>query len=736
MSGFKVNRRDFLRVLGWGGASTALVGCDMPTTVTLEEGKEDVVAYFMPEEYVIPGVGVWYASTCTQCAAGCGIHGRVREGRALKLEGNPESVINRGKTCMMGQAGVQAHYNPDRLTQPLMREGGALKPASWEVALKKIAEKTASANGDRVAWLSGAVSGHQAVLINDVLNTFGSKQHFVHETIHASVWQAVARDMLGDAQPVLRMDKAKSILSFGADFLGTWQSPVHFATQYAKFRSGKRGVLIQVEPKMSLTGGSADAWVAVRPGTEGILALGIAQNLVKRGWAKGEVPAKLKEVLAKYELGMVANATGVAGDRIQRITAALKDHAPSLVLAGAPVEGGENGYDAVSAVMLLNILLGNIGQTIEPAAQFAEARMQARSGGTRGALEFSKLAAAKKLDVAFISHANPVYHAPGFMKMKDAMANVGFKVVMTQFPDETAMQADVVLPLYSAIEDWGTHVAAYNGGVATLSFQQPLMEPLYKDTRGFGDVALSLLKQRKPKEYAAFNDYYAYLKASVSNMPAAVAKGDKNKDAAWNALLQKGVLETKATVGKFKVNTATVAAVADVSADVQFPYRLLPSARLGLWDGRHANSPWLQESPDQISKVVWGSWVEMHPVTAAKLGVKSGDYVRVTSAQGSLEAQAYVFNGIHPEAIAVPLGQGHQEYGRYAKGLGVNPYAILNPVIEKKTGEVAAYATRVSVTKLDKSARLVHMGSSDTQMGRKLVSTIPATVYRRTEGEA
>ncbi|MEK6748835.1 MAG: molybdopterin-dependent oxidoreductase [Pseudomonadota bacterium] len=735
MSGFKVNRRDFLRVLGWGGAGTALAGCDMPSTVTLEEGKEDVVAYFMPEEYVIPGVGVWYASTCTQCAAGCGVHGRVREGRALKLEGNPESAVNRGKTCMMGQAGVQAHYNPDRLTQPLLRDGNALKPVSWEVALKKIAEKTADIKSDRVAWLSGTVSGHQAVLINDYLNAYGSKQHFTHETINANVWQAVARDMLGDAQPVLRIDKAQSILSFGADFLGTWQSPVHFAAQYAKFRSGKRGILIQAESKMSLTGGSADAWVAVRPGSEGILALGIAQTLIKRGWAKGDVPAKVKDMLAKYDVGMVSNATGVAGDRIQRIAAVLSQRAPSLVLAGAPVEGAENAYDSVAAVMLLNVLLGNIGHTIEPSVQFAETRMQARTGGTRGVVEFAKLAEAKKLDVAFISHANPVYSAPGFVKMKEALGKVGFKVVMTQFPDETAMQADVVLPLYSALEDWGTHVAAYNAGSASISFQQPLMEPLYKETRGFGDAVLALLKQRKPKEYAAFNDYYAYLKASVTNMPAAVSKDIKNKDQIWNALLQKGVLETKGNVGKFKINAA-VEAVAEVQGDAQFPYRLLPSARLGLWDGRHANSPWLQEAPDQISKIVWASWVEMHPITAAKVGVKGGDYVRVTSAQGSVEAQVYVFSGIHPEAIAVPLGQGHEEYGRYAKGLGVNPNKILSPVFDKKTGEVASYATRVSVTKLDKSARLTHLGASDTQQGRKLVSTIPAAIYRRTEGEA
>ncbi|MFQ5488694.1 MAG: hypothetical protein ACE5ET_09670, partial [Gammaproteobacteria bacterium] len=130
----RVNRRDFLKIMGWSGVGATLAGCDMPTTVTLEEGKEKVTSYLAPEEYVIPGVGVWYASTCLQCPAGCGVHGRVREGRVLKLEGNPESPINRGRLCQMGQAGLQTHYNPDRITQPLLRKNGTLVSVPWHEA--------------------------------------------------------------------------------------------------------------------------------------------------------------------------------------------------------------------------------------------------------------------------------------------------------------------------------------------------------------------------------------------------------------------------------------------------------------------------------------------------------------------------------------------------------------------------------------------------------------------------
>ena len=204
MSG-PVKRRDFLKMMGVGGVSGTLAGCDLPSTVTLEEGKEDVVSYFMPEEYVIPGVGVWYASTCMQCDAGCGIQGRIREGRFLKVEGNPGSPINKGKVCQMGQSTVQAHYNPDRITQPMMREGGSLKAVTWEQAYSALTQNLNKA-GNKIAWFSGTVSGHQSTLISNYLDAVGAtvdanKSHFTHEVVNAAIWQAVNKDMLGDSLP-------------------------------------------------------------------------------------------------------------------------------------------------------------------------------------------------------------------------------------------------------------------------------------------------------------------------------------------------------------------------------------------------------------------------------------------------------------------------------------------------------------------------------------------------------
>lgn len=176
-------------------------------------------------------------------------------------------------------------------------------------------------------------------------------------------------------------------------------------------------------------------------------------------------------------------------------------------------------------------------------------------------------------------------------------------------------------------------------------------------------------------------------------------------------------------------------ALPEYTQNGQYPFHLVPSPRLGMWDGRHANIPWLQEAPDQISKVVWDSWAELHPSTAQKLGVANGDVIRITSDQGAIEAKVYIYKGIHPDAVAVPLGQGHEEYGRYAKGRGVNPLKILSPARERTTGELALYGTRVQIEKAGRSEILVKMGGSETQVGRKLVATVTADVFRRTEGD-
>ena len=688
------DRRDFLKVLGWGGAAVALSGCG---NTSVEDGRETVVSYVEAADYVIPGIGVYYNSTCAQCDAGCNVMGKVREGRVLKLEGNPVSAINRGRMCGLGQAGVQHHYNPDRVREPLLRNGDKGEAITWEKAYALIAEKLKGVKGEEIAFLSGGVSGHLKVLLGNYLDSIGCKNHFVYEALAPGVVRAANKKAYGVEMPRYNIDKARVVLSFGADFLGAWVSPVHFSQQYAQFRKGvdgERGVLIQVEPKMTLTGANADRWVPVRPGTEGILALGIINAL---GMASGDIAAAVKG----YDKTRVSKETGVPPGQIDKIAALLKLRSPSLVLAGSAAEGYAHGSQNAAAINLLNHVLGNVGKTIEATAAVPFPQMSPAKGNTAALKPLNDGLAAGKYKVLFNYAANPVFTAPGALKFKDNLAKAGFKVVFAHYIDETALQADLVLPLDSALEDWGTQVPEYMADGAQINIQQPLMEKLHANTRGMGDILLDLIKQRRPEDYKNYADYYAYLRAAMLQNKAALGGGGMDDDTFWNETLSRGIVKLAGATAALsgKAGAAGLKLPAPAGEDEQYPLHLIPGVNISLRDGRHTNQPWLQESPDPLTTIVWDSWVEIHPRKAAELHISEGDILEVTSKTGSIKAQAYLFPGIHPDAISIPLGQGHEALGRYARGYGVNPFQIMDAVFDKETGELAMHETRVRISK-------------------------------------
>lgn len=726
------NRRDFLKVLGWGGTAVALSGCGY---TSIEDGKETIASYVAPPSYVIPSISNYFNSTCAQCDAACNIMVRVREGRALKAEGNASSPINRGKMCGLGQSGIQAHYNPDRVRTPLLK-GQAV---AWDKALEEINTRLNGVKGDEIAFITGGMSGHAQALLGNYMDALGSKNHFSYEAISPSVVRAANKKAYGVSMPRYRIDKAKVVVSFGADFLGAWISPVYFSQLYAQFRKGTRpegrGVLVQIEPKMTLTGANADRWLGIRPGTEGILALGLINAL---GAAGVKVPADIAAVAKDYTPERASMDSGVSFDQINKLAALLKDRSPSLILAGGAAEGYAHGSQNAIAIAMLNHVLGNVGKTVEAAADVPFPQLAPTVGNRAALTALNDGLAAGKYKVVFSYAANPVYSAPSALKFKDNFNKAGFKVVFAQYLDETALAADLVLPLDSAMEDWATVVpeymaapeTGYGDSYAQLSLRQPVMERLYPDTRSVGDILLALLKQRKADDYKGFDDFYAYLRGAVLKNKAALG-GAGDDEIFWNETVSKGIVPLKGIAGKLsgKASVAGLALPAPAAPDASYPLRLIPSVSASMRDGRNANEPWLQESPDPLTTIVWDSWVEIHPKTAAKLGIAEGDIVEVASKSGSIKAQAYLFPGIHPDAVSVPVGYGHEAMGRYAKGVGANVFGILDPVYDKETGELALNETNVKLSKTGERIIIVKeegpVGGS--QAGRKKIAVKVST---------
>jgi molybdopterin-containing oxidoreductase family iron-sulfur binding subunit len=566
--------------------------------------------------------------------------------------------------------------------------------------------------------------------LRSLVEAGAATDHIVYDALSTAVEASVNRKMFGVDEPVALIEKAGLVLSFGNDFLGAGVSPVAAARQYARFRRAKpRGLLVQIEPKMTLTGANADRWVVIAPGTEGVFALGLARELLQRKEYAGNLSPALIAAIEPYDHAAVSRITGVPGDLIPRLVGMLWEHAPTLVLAGRYPQGHAHGSRNMAAIALLNVVLQNHGKTLLRAAELPFPQMAPTAGDFKSLADLNTAMAAGQCRSMLIHGTNPVYSTPDFLQFAANLQKVPFKAAWVTELDETAMHCDLVLPLLSPLEDFGTHVAANQFEGTEISIQQPLMERLYPQTRSFGDVMLDLLKHAKPDSYKSFPDYYAYLKSAVVNAkPAFLSQaGDEEF---WENTLSTGVLRRPAPLTPLPVmelNPEMIQQPAPSSADAAYPFSLIPAVSPSMRDGRPANLSWLQESPDPLTTVVWDSWAELHPSTAKALQVREGDVLIIKSAHGSIRAKAYLMPGIHPGAVAVPIGQGHESYGRYATHVGVNPLKILDPIFDQETGELAIYATRVAITKTDQHERISKdEGPTALQQGRKLVATLAA----------
>jgi molybdopterin-containing oxidoreductase family iron-sulfur binding subunit len=738
-----VNRRDFLKLLGLGAASVT-AGC-------APGGKpEKLIPYLIPPEDVIPGVAQYYASTCTDCPAGCGLLVRTREGRATKLEGNPDHPVNRGKLCARGHSALQALYNPDRLAGPQLRTGAnAWKSISWNEAIALVASKLRAARGraNGVAVLTGHTTGSLDALLADWVTAMGSTRRVSYEPLGHEALRAANKMVFGvDGIPTYDLAAAKFILSFGADFLDTWISPTEYARGFRAQHSAQGGVLgtyVHVEPRLSLTGANADEWVAVKPGTEGALALGLVSVIAQEGLGAGG--GALGAVTQRFTPQAVSEMTGVAPERIQRLARAFASAKPSLALAGGTATASSEGTATAAAVNLLNHVAGNVGRTVN----FGRLHSLSALGTYQDVLDLVRAMNAGEVQTLVVHDTNPAHTLPAASGFAQAMAKVPFSVAFTPVMTETASLASLVLPIHHPLETWGDAEPA--DGVYSLL--QPVMQPVATlaadgvtavprfNTMPVGDALLAIARATDATFAVKFPapTFQDYIKTRWQAIHTSHGGGQSFEDF-WNATLQRGGVFAESTPGgaaslatgatSFTVNLPTF-------ENAGAPYALLPYPHSYLYDGRGANRPWLQELPDPVTKAVWGTWVEMNPKTAEKLGVAFGDKVDIETAHGRINAPVYPYPGIREDVIAVPLGQGHTAYGRYANGRGSNVAAILPSMVDARSGGLAWMSTRATVSRAGGPDDLVVTGNDGRQHGIAIAEVLPlATLAAHGEAES
>jgi anaerobic selenocysteine-containing dehydrogenase len=744
-----MERREFIRLTAIGGAGATLASCGHP---------EAELVRFIPEEELVPGVATWKPSICPLCPAGCGVIARVMEGEAevvrndrpglirmglvRKLEGNPAHPVSRGKLCVRGQAAVQVTYHPDRIRQPLKRSGprgaGRFEPATWDQALAELVSRLdalGSAGAERaLAYLMRPARGLRRELVARFLSGFGAGPPLTFELFGDDVLRRANAISFGRAQmPTFDLARARTVLSLGADFLGTWNSPVAQNAAYGEMRQGRQGIrgrLVQVEPRMSLTGAGADEWLPIRPGTEGVLALGLAHVILNAKLRPADSAGHAGAVVSGWSAGLPAHTpaevervTGIAAARVERLARQLVDERPSVAIVGGAPLAHTNGLFHALAVNALDALLGSVGEpggvsfTPQPTLTVAGAPVDLRRGSGPSIETWAAgivSAEPPSVQVLLIDDANPVFATPPAWRVRDALMKIPFIASFGCFLDETSTLADLIVPDHSFLESWADDVAESGATIAVASLAPPAMRPLHQ-TRAVPDVLLEVGRRlRRPlNPTLPWQTFEEMLNAAFATLPSpAPAPGEAPADV-WAAAQEQGGWWGGTSAGPVPADDRSSAPAgptefveARFAGDAAaFPFHFLPYASQAFLDGSLAHLPWLQELPDPLTTAMWCSWVEINPRTAERLGIAQGDLVEVTSPQGALRAPALVSPGLAPDVVAMPVGQGHETFTRYASGRGANPISILAPVTEPETGALAWAATRVRVARVGDGSR-------------------------------
>ena len=321
-----LKRRDFLKVLGVGSAGVGLAGCSTGEV-------EKLLPYVVPPEEITPGVSTWYTTVCNECSARCGMWVRTREGRAIKVEGNPNHAVSGGALCARGHSSIQGLYNPDRITAPMLREGGSLREISWEEAESMLAQRLQGASGN-VMLVTGQMGPTEVDLATRFLSTVGG-EHVEYDALSDAPLQEATRIAFGrDVLPHYDFERAELIVSFGADFLETWISPVEYQRGFARAAGvddeGHKARFVFVGPRLSLTGQNADEWLPIPAGTEAAVALGMASAIASAGGDAGPYSS----ILDEYTPEVAAQASGLEADMIREMASTFASSSSVAVGTG------------------------------------------------------------------------------------------------------------------------------------------------------------------------------------------------------------------------------------------------------------------------------------------------------------------------------------------------------------------------------------------------------------------
>ena len=756
-----LTRRDFLR---WASLSAVgAVACNIfsDRELSIQSPAE------LPED-LVKGEDNWYATLCGQCPEHEGIIVRVFQGRAKKIQGNLLYPTNKGKQSPRCEGGLQALYHPDRIDRPLVRvpgpRSGQFAATTWADAMNRLNIELGNRRGGANALLTitEPLRGNLGGIVRQFSETYGGR-HMMFEPLDNLVLRRAVKESFGqDVLPRFDIENTRFLLSFGADFLSTWVSPTQYAREYGNFRHSEgrgRGYLVHADPRFSMTAASADEWIPIRPGAEGVLALSIACVITENADQWG-VPAAMVDAMTQGEGPDLLNqfsperVAGSEGDLavgiperlrgetpsevVRRIAQRFATERPSLAIGGGEAGAHPHGLSNLNAVLSLNYLVDGInkdgGVIFNPSPPLSDLKPEPVSSLDEWRESVGRINSGE-VKVVLVRGANPVHGLPSDIGFWNSIrdANDLYVVSFSSFLDETSEMADLVLPDRTPLEDWGNDVPEPGPGHQVVGVRQPVVNPLPGlDPRGFGDVLLAVAQDQGFEQALPYNNFQEVLREGAQKLYDLNrgSLGDVPRDQVgsfdefWRTFLQKGFWHDPESGSR--AGTPRPPDLAPLAQSLQNQglrpdsqdniYSLIPFASNSLLEGQGAHIPWLQATPDPITTVAWQTWVEISLADAKEKNIKLGDLIRLTLAEGTdareIVAVAYPHPAIPPGVVAVPMGQGHTSDLKYSGNRGANVLSFLPIKTVANTGALAWAANRVRLERLGPSARVTKFENS------------------------
>jgi anaerobic selenocysteine-containing dehydrogenase len=549
-------RREFLKLLGVAAGTAGLGGCERLWSV-----PDELVAAALRG----PGIETFAQTICGLCEGGCGLTVRLVDGLPVGLKGNPRHPLNRGGLCPVGHAGLEVLYAPERLQTPLRRgPDGRYAAIDWDAALGEIIDRLTAMRSAAGAHRLAILSGEPGELFHDLVARFA--QAFGTPNLARPSDAAVLAYRLTqgiDRVPGFDLARADLVFSFGLDLFEDGPSPLHaIAALIGSRPTPSRGALLHVGTRLSPTAAKAEEHVAVRPGTHGALALGIAHVLVREGlydqafvadhtfgfedWVDEAGHRRLgfrRLLLEQYYPDRAAQLSGCDPAQIVRLARRLAASSAPVAVAGGEATQGENGTWTAMAVHSLNALLGAfdrpggvvlpppipltpLAPLPAPAAAVDSLFAADRGSGAFGSDPVAALAqrlgdGSYPLEVLFVVGADPVFSSPVGERLRRVLAQVPLVVAFASFLDETAAAADLILPMPSFLETWQESTTPPTVPCSVLGLAHPVV-PARFETHGAGDVLLELARRLGEPVAAAlpWPSYEAYLKHRLEGLLA------------------------------------------------------------------------------------------------------------------------------------------------------------------------------------------------------------------------